>query len=77
MSISFFWQSKNRQRLFDEENVDFPSVTVEGSNSFPCENWNNVCRIKMSLMHHYTVFHDITVNLQAVTTITYKNRLKT
>ena len=31
----------------------------------------------MSLMHHYTVFHDITVNLQAVTTITYKNRLKT
>ena len=38
------------EELVDEERVDFPSVTVEGSNSFPCENWNNVCRIKMSLM---------------------------
>ena len=66
-----------KQHYNYEERVDFPSVIVEGSNSFPSENWNNICRIKMSLMHHYTVFHDITVNLQAVTTITYKNRLKT
>ena len=65
------------EELVDEERVDFPSVTVESSNSFPCENWNNFCRIKMSLMHHYTVFHGFSANPQAVTTFTYNNRLKT
>ena len=49
---------------------------VEGSYSFQCENWNNLCRAKKSLIYHYTVFHDLTANLQAVHTITNKNRLK-
>ena len=33
--------------------------------------------LKKSLQHHYTVFHGLSSILQAVTTITYNNRLKT